>query len=98
MWLNRNSWDMDLDVFFTPGLKILNFHPFMLVTNCPGVDDYDSIKHLITILDETTVESATYYGQGEREFLLRVLSAVTSRGLRFYTLGEIFRMANITGF
>ena len=93
MWLNRNSWDMDLDAFFTPGLKILNFHPFMLATNCPGAEHYDSIRHLIPILDETTVESATYSGQGERDFLLRVLSAVTSRGFRFYTLGEIFRMA-----
>jgi len=59
---------LDLDAFFTPGLKILNFHPFMLATNCPGAEHYDLIKQLIPILDETTVESATYSGQGNGIF------------------------------
>ncbi len=89
-WANGDQWDMELDAFFTPGLKILNFHPFMVAINCPSALFYAGARQHITTLDAVSAENVRYGGLGERDFLVRLLFAVTSRGLKFHTLGELF--------
>jgi hypothetical protein len=90
-WLNQMSWDTSIDSFFTPGLKILHFHPFMLATNCPGSEHYEASREYITTLDERSAAAVRYPGKGERTFLLRLLGEIRSRGFEFRTLGELYR-------
>jgi hypothetical protein len=81
---------MDLDPFFSDGLKILNFHPFMLATNCPDSSFYSRVRRHIPTLDAEQAKALCHDGIGERDFLLRLLNEVRRRGLKFYTLGELF--------
>jgi hypothetical protein len=91
---NNFDWDTELDAFFTPGLKILNFHPFMLAVNCSTAAFYASARRHITTLDSTSIESVRFRGLGEQVFLVKLLDAITSRGYKFHTLGELFENAS----
>ena len=94
-WCNNpGDWHAGsyLDHFFTPGLKILNVHPFMVTSNCTSGEHYDRIKHHIPGLNETTLEQARFNGPGSRTFLMDILGEVTRRGCRFHTLKELFAM------
>jgi len=92
-WTNNFRWDTELDAFFTPGLKILNFHPFMVAINCPTAAFYAGARQYITTLDATSIESVRFRGLGEQVFLIRLLDAIASRGHKFHTLGELFENA-----
>ncbi|MBA4097836.1 MAG: hypothetical protein C0484_13855 [Rhodospirillum sp.] len=93
-WENPENWDMDLDQFFTPGLKILNFHPFMVAINCPDAAFYQDTRKHIATLDAQSATGLRHDRLGERDFLLRLLGEVKRRKLRFHTLGELFENAS----
>ena len=93
-WTRGEPWDMSLDPFFGSGLKILNFHPFMLATNCPDTSFYANSRQHIGTLDAESAKALCHSRVGERDFLLRLLTEIRARGLKFYTLGELFENAN----
>lgn len=94
-WLKTNGdWDLEkyLPSFLSPGIKVLNFHPFFVATDIPNQDYYLEIKKHITTLTADTVDSVRYKGEGTRTFLIKVLETLTAHGERFYTLAELYGM------
>jgi ubiquinone/menaquinone biosynthesis C-methylase UbiE len=92
-WLHSpGDWSLDIEEFLTPGLKILNFHPFFVAANIPTQDYYSSIKPHIATLNDSTIAQVRHTGEGPRTFLLRLLEALASRKERFYTLKELHQL------
>lgn len=93
--LTGADWDLEhhIDAFFTPGLKILNVHPFTFATNVPDGVFYSRVKqHATTLTPEECIE-LRYQGAGTRTFVTALLRAAVARGTRFNTLQEIAQMA-----
>lgn len=94
-WLRTDGeWGLDKywADFVSPGLKILNFHPFFVTANIPNQDYYTKIKPHITTLGEETIDKIRCQEKGVRSFLIQLLDRLTSRGERFYTLDELYQM------
>jgi hypothetical protein len=75
--------------FFSPGLKILNFHPFFVTLNVPDRVFYARHKSCIRSLTRDQVTEFRHRGAGAGTFLVDVVKAVLAAGDRFITLGEL---------
>ena len=92
-WLRApGDWSLDVEEFLTPGLKVLNFHPFFVAANIPSLEYYESVKPYIQTLDEDTIGRIRHPGEGTRTFLFRLLEALNARRERFYSLKELHHM------
>lgn len=93
-WLNMGSWEFEKyqDVFFSPGIKILNFHPFFVSTNIPDHEYYSKIKKFVQRASLDNINDIRYSGPGVRTFLIKMLEVITGLGHRFYTFNEICDM------
>lgn len=89
-WRLGGSWRFSdyADAFFSPGLKVLNVHPFFFTMNIPTHAFYERIKAQIQTLDAPVCERERFEGPGVRTFVLEMLDAVRARGCRTLTLGE----------
>lgn len=97
-WMRSpGDWRLDVDEFLTPGLKILNFHPFFVAANIPSQEYYESIRPHIQTVDEESIGRIRHPGEGTRTFLLRLLEALATRKERFYTLQALHRMLRPQG-
>jgi hypothetical protein len=76
-------------LFFEPGLKILNVHPFMFALNIPDAMFYASHKHHIPTLDAPSAGRLRFPGQGSATFLAEIIDAVRGEGLHFTTMSEL---------
>lgn len=90
-WMHNTPWrfqDHEAD-FFSPGLKILNFHPFLVALNVPDAAFY--LRYKPTISKLTAVEAASWrhQGYGASTFLIETIGAVHAAGHRFVTLSEM---------
>jgi ubiquinone/menaquinone biosynthesis C-methylase UbiE len=100
-WRNsEGDWTLEryLPALLSPGLKILNVHPFNVASNIPDQDYYARVHDHITTLGPQTIEEVRYEGKGTRTFLISLLELLRARGQRFFTLGELFRTFPISGF
>jgi hypothetical protein len=90
--LTGGDWDLAsyLGRFLTPGLKILNVHPFPFAVNVPDAGRYGQIKHHIPTLSEHELPALVHPGAGSRTFVLDLLDSLLERGLRFHTLHELY--------
>jgi hypothetical protein len=77
------------EAFFSPGLKILNFHPFFVALNAPDADFYARHKPKITSLSTGEAAKLRHGGKGAETFLVEALAAIQDAGHRFVTLGEL---------
>lgn len=75
--------------FFTPGLKVLNFHPFFVMLNTPHADFYARLKPKITSLTADETATLRHTGAGAGTFLVEALTVIRGQGHRFVTLGEL---------
>jgi len=75
--------------FFSPGLKVLNFHPFFVMLNIPHARFYARLKHRITSLTADEAARLRHRGAGAGTFLIEALTAIRAQGHRFITLGEL---------
>lgn len=80
-----------LSAFSSPGLKIINVHPFMIAANIPDAAYYRRIKKHITKMTRADLDRIRHKGPGARTFLEALIKSIKSKGQRFYTLDEIFR-------
>jgi hypothetical protein len=87
-----NDWNVSLEPFLTPGLKVLNFHPFMVALNIPSLEYYNKIKNYIAIADFQTITEHRYQGNGPRTFLLKLLTLLTNKNNKFYKLQDLHQM------
>lgn len=90
-WERGFSWDFARlrQAFFSPGLKVLNVHPFMFALNIPDAAFYARLKEHIPTLDARSASQSRFAGQGPATFLTEMVDAVRQEGLRFTTIGEL---------
>jgi ubiquinone/menaquinone biosynthesis C-methylase UbiE len=100
-WLRTGGdWNLDkfVDAFMSPGLKIINVHPFMVSANIPSKEYYSDIKAHITTLSQEESRTIRHNGPGVRTFLVDLINFVKSQNRRFYTLHELYRMFPVESF
>jgi hypothetical protein len=100
-WLHTNGdWELSkvLPAFFSPGLKVLNFHPFFVAANIPNQEYYASVKAHIKTLDAEHIDQVRCNREGTRTFLIRLLQELAMRRQRFYTLAELYHLLPIAKF
>ena len=79
--------------FFSPGMKILNFHPFAVAVNAPDAEFYLSHKRHIQSLSATEASLVRHPGRGASSFLIEAIGAILQAGGRFVTLSEMANRA-----
>lgn len=100
-WMHTGGdWRLSnyINAFTTPGLKIINVHPFILSVNVPSIDYYLSIKKYITNLSEQDLSKIKYTGYGARTFFVDLLEFIKSQNYPIFTLHELFLMFPIKSF
>jgi SAM-dependent methyltransferase len=80
------------DAFFTPGLKIFNFHPFWVAANIPNAEYYHAVKQHTKSLGAQDVGEVAFKGEGTRTFLIQLLQALRSQREPTYTLEQLYGM------
>lgn len=88
------DWTLEryLPDLISPGLKILNVHPFMLTANIPDDAYFQSVKHHIPTLGPDSIDQVRFRGAGVQTFLRELLALLQARRERFYTLSELYQM------
>ena len=90
-WTQGGDWRFETcrQSFLSPGLKILNFHPFLVALNVPDGAFYRRHKRYIRTLTCEQAAHLGHRGPGARSFLLEAIGAILAAGHRFVTLGEL---------
>jgi hypothetical protein len=90
-WHRGGSWDFARyrDDFFSPGLKVVNLHPFIFALNIPDETTYQSVKRHIPSLDQASAGALRSAGPGPADFAAAMTDAVAAKGLRWYSLSEL---------
>ncbi|MCW6509531.1 polysaccharide deacetylase WbmS family protein [Lichenifustis flavocetrariae] len=90
-WTSGLDWDFQhhATAFASPGLKILNFHPFMWAMNANSAAFYADNKPFITTLSRAQAVERRYQGRGSASFLTDIIEWVERNGRRFVTLSEL---------
>jgi hypothetical protein len=92
-WLHTDDWNVDhfLADFLTPGLKVINVHPFLVAANVPSEEGYQAVRHRMAHCTSADLAALRFAGDGAGTFLERLLEMLVARGERFASLGELFR-------
>ena len=90
-WDRGLSWDFAAHAaaFFSPGLKILNFHPFFVALNVPDASFYKRSKAHIPTLTAGEAERLRHPDAGAETFLIEAIEAILAAGHRFLPLGTL---------
>ncbi len=86
------------EAFLSPGLKIINVHPFFITANIPNEQHYEKIKQYIPGLSCKDINKVQWQGLGARTFFIELIEFLMSRQERFYTLHELYEMLPIESF
>lgn len=94
-WHLGDDWDPDRlwEDLCTPGLKILNVHPFPFALNIGDADGYERHKPHAATIDEAGITSRRTRGPGTRALVEALLTRAQRAGLRFHTMSEICAMS-----
>ena len=87
-----------LDAFTSPGLKIINVHPFMIAANIPSEDYYLDVKQHIRTLSNKNIDIIRYNEYGARTFLIKLLEFLKSKNKEFHTLHDLYKIFPIKTF
>ncbi len=92
-WTLGQDWNFEAmrAQFLTPGLKILDIHPFFQMLNIPDAAFYAQHKPLIETLTRDQAKSLRHAGEGCSTFLRQILTVMRDLGQPARTLGEIYR-------
>jgi SAM-dependent methyltransferase len=92
-WARGGGWDVDalIDRFRTPGLKVLNIHPVNFALNVGDADHYQRVRSQAKTLTPDAIREQRCAAAGTRTFTLTLIERLRSAGLRFHTLGELYR-------
>lgn len=90
-WQGTRSWDYTRyqDVFTSPGLKIVDVHPFVQALNIPSQSDYDRLKRFTKTLSSEDVLKMRCDGDGARSFLIEMIESIFAAGKRFMTFSDL---------
>jgi hypothetical protein len=90
------SWNLSdyLDIFLSPGLKVLNFHPMNIVLNVPSEKYYREIKEKLgeewNIASAADIRKYVWRGPGTRTFLEEILALLREEKLEVKNLNELY--------
>ena len=79
--------------FDSPGLKVINLHPFLFAMNVPDVKYYQKVKHLIRETDPQVARAGAFEGKGTRSIVTEILDYVLNRGYRIMSLPALYHAA-----
>ena len=90
-WEQGGAWDFARyrPAFASPGLKILNFHPFMWALNVPNAAFYTAHRAHITTLTAEEAGTLRFNGRGSATFLDDVIEWVQQSGGAFVSLPRL---------
>lgn len=90
-WLRGGRWNFaeQEEAFFTPGLKIINVHPFNLALNIPDQSWYEKMRNAASTLTAAQARALAFAGPGTATFLSDLIAAVRRRGHRFHSLSLV---------
>ena len=100
-WLySSNDWKIDhfIAAFSSPGLKIINVHPFLISLNVPSAGYYSNLKQYISGLTSEQAKRLRFPGIGCRNFLESIVLHAKSHGYPFLTLREVYQKFPVHGF
>jgi len=84
-----------VDAFFSsPGLKILNVHPFHFALNTPSQALYAACRHLYENHDNEAWREFVFSGKGTRTFVEDVINRIRSSAYRTEFLYDLFMEAS----
>ena len=90
-WTQGGGWSFAdyRDVFGSPGLKILNFHPFIWALNTPDADFYAAHRSHIPTLTAQEADRLRHPGPGSATFLDEIIAWVRQGGGEFVSLPDL---------
>jgi hypothetical protein len=90
-WYRGFAWDFAplRRTFLTPGLKILNVHPFMFTLNIPNGATYARHKYLIPTLNAQSAGPLRFQGPGPATFLAALIDCVHAEGFSFTSIDNL---------
>lgn len=90
-WVRGESWDFadHRSVFASPGLKVLNFHPFLWTLNAPDAAFYTAHRGHIPTLTGEQAEALRHPGPGCATFLEEIIDWVRGSGGEFVSLPQL---------
>jgi hypothetical protein len=90
-WHRGGAWDFAryAEDFFSPGLKIVNGHPFIFALNVTDGAMYQRVKNHIPTLDAESAGRLRSARPGPADFLAGLADAVASRGLKWHSLPSL---------
>lgn len=79
--------------FDSPGLKVINLHPFLFAMNVPDAKYYQEVKHHIRETDAQVARADAFEGKGTRSIVTEILDYVLNRGYRIMSLPALYHSA-----
>ncbi len=79
-----------IPVFTSPGLKIINVHPFLLAADIPSSEYYFRVKKHIPSLTRENIDDVRHKGDGVRTFFIDMIDYLKSHNYPFFSLWELF--------
>lgn len=79
--------------FDSPGLKVINLHPFLFAMNVPDVNYYQEVKHLIRERNPHVARTDIFEGKGTRSIVTEIVDHVLNRGYRIMSLSSLYHSA-----
>lgn len=91
-WRRNGSWNFKdyEDIFFAPGLKVINTHPFMFSLNLADHETYTNLKADVRTFTKEQIKAHRNQEQGTASFILDFIGAVKDRGYDFTTFDELY--------
>lgn len=89
-------WDLAHfeEAFTTPGLKVLDVHPFHVATNAPGDEHYQRVKAHTKTMVAAQASELRHPGEGVRTFLVGLCELMRTRGLACRRLSELYALTH----
>ena len=87
-WPNTLPLEVIAKDLFSPGLKILNFHPTFVGSNCPTRVHYESVRSRVFGQAELDPE-VIWSRRGTRDLLRELVGLILDSGKRFYPFEEL---------
>ena len=90
--LRGDEWRIDEDNLRGPGLKVFNFHPFLLYLNAVNLDGYNLCKkscNCITQLNEDECEKLINKERGVGDFFHSLIDYIKDNNIKTFKLSEL---------
>ncbi len=94
---NLNFREVGKELFYKPGLMILNIHPMHMALNSPDFQYARRIKDILTWeewnkLDYKSLEKISYKGYGIREFIIELFEFIKKENIKIFSLNELYKI------